>query len=526
VTLAAWMLVAAAPATASHHLVRIREVFAGVGGQPGAQFVRLQAYSANQNVFFGSTPAKIQVYAANGSGPAEFSFTQNLANAASQMNVLVATGAAGTYFGIAPDLTAALGLDPAGGKVCFVGRPPTFGVLDCFSWGSFAGSSSGSGTPFNVAGGIPNGLSALRDISGGSSSTLLDSTDDTGSSSADFDAAPPQPVNNAGTTMTTAPTVAVTAGQMRWQSTANVANKITLSGPTSGVFTVTDTAAPLRPGAGCTFVHVGKVTCTGVTSALLDGGLGNDVITSSMKVPTTASGGDGTDKVTTGNQSDTLNGGAGTDTLDGGFGADTLNGGTGADTATYAARTVAVLADLDAAAGDDGNANDGALGSRDTIAADVENLTGGKAGADQLTGNAAGNVLDGGFGADTLTGLGGTDTVTYAKRTTGVDVRLDGVSNDGNADDGPAGSRDTLNTVEAVIGGPQGDFLQGSTGANKLTGGLGADTMRGLAGNDTIVANDGVADDILCGLGDDKLYRDAALDTFPTSGNEACEQLF
>src|SRR4051794_35876185 len=93
--LAAWMLVSAAPAAANHHLIKIREVFAGTTGQTVAQYVRLQSSAAGQNVFFGPTPAKLQVYAADGSGPVEFPFAQNPPNSATQMNVLVATTAAG-----------------------------------------------------------------------------------------------------------------------------------------------------------------------------------------------------------------------------------------------------------------------------------------------------------------------------------------------------------------------------------------------------------------------------------------------
>src|SRR3954454_1456150 len=101
-------LASPATAAANHHLIRIREVFAGVAGNTSAQYIRLQAYSAGQNILFGTgnPPAKIQVFKADGSGPAEFSFTQNLASSADQMSVLIATSAAATYFGIAPDVTA------------------------------------------------------------------------------------------------------------------------------------------------------------------------------------------------------------------------------------------------------------------------------------------------------------------------------------------------------------------------------------------------------------------------------------
>jgi len=177
---------------------------------------------------------------------------------------------------------------------------------------------------------------------------------------------------------------------------------------------------------------------------------------------------------------DTLNGNDGNDSLDGGTGADIISGGPGADTATYATRTVGVSVDID------GVADDGEPAEGDNVKTDVENLTGG-AGPDRLTGNpATGNTLKGGNGADILSGLGGTDSASYAGRSTAVTVAINDVADDGNASDGPAGARDNVMTdIENLTGGGGADTLSGSAVRNTLDGGNGADVLSGLGNGDT-----------------------------------------
>ena len=194
------------------------------------------------------------------------------------------------------------------------------------------------------------------------------------------------------------------------------------------------------------------------------GGEGNDVL----------SGGTGADVISGGAGNDTLrgatdaaldvaadvlNGDEGDDTFDAGNatnGGDTFNGGAGtADVVSYALRTTAVTVTIGA------GANDGQASETDTVAADVEGVTGGS-GDDSLTGGAGNDTLNGGAGDDTLTGGDGNDVfnggdgddslvagalttdgadtynggagldvVTYAARSIGVTVSIDGVANDG-----------------------------------------------------------------------------------------------
>jgi Ca2+-binding RTX toxin-like protein len=262
---------------------------------------------------------------------------------------------------------------------------------------------------------------------------------------------------------------------------------------------------------------------------------------------------------------DVIAGQGGNDTISGLGGSDTICGGDGTDTVLYDDHELPVTANLGGGTGDDGSAEDGPLGDRDSLGKDVENLTGGY-GDDTLSGNARPNVVTGGPGDDTVVGgfdndklygnsgedrlvggdgndqligatsddtllggegadtlLGGadadmlvggpgSDTASYADHTAAVVVTIGaGGANDGNATDGPSGARDDVaGTTENLIGGAGGDSLTGNDLDNRLTGGLGADALFGLAGRDRLVANDGVVDvTIDCGADtDDAALRD------------------
>ena len=238
--------------------MKIREVFAGANGQPAAQFVELQMHASGQNVVGGK---QIVVYDSAGAVIDTFTFPTNVANSANQSSILIATAAATTFFGVTPDLTITPVIPAAGGKVCFI-RPAPLLVVDCVSWGSYSGSNVGTGAPFNPAGGLVSGWSALRDISGGTSPTLLQAADDTGDSAADFDLAIPTPRNNAGATTTTAGQADVAAGTLGFLAAAGpVTNNVTLPAAGGGFYTLRDTGAPVTPGAGCQTVSVNEVRC-------------------------------------------------------------------------------------------------------------------------------------------------------------------------------------------------------------------------------------------------------------------------
>jgi hypothetical protein len=201
------------------------------------------------------------------------------------------------------------------------------------------------------------------------------------------------------------PGVVRSAGVLKYDAPLGVNDQITVS-VGGGFITVADPAATLTVGTGCTLVnpHEARCSSTNVFAMVVRGLDGNDVITNSTAIPARLMGGDGNDR---------LVGGSGDDELNGGFNSDVLQGGGGADIATYSevSNRLGVKADLDGAVGDDGSAEDGPVGARDTIAADVENLEG-SATDDVLVGNAGPNVIDGSGGHDRVQGLGGNDTLT------------------------------------------------------------------------------------------------------------------
>ena len=222
-------------------------------------------------------------------------------------------------------------------------------------------------------------------------------------------------------------------------------------------------------------------------------------------------GGSGADVLIGSSAANVLEGRGGDDELDGGDGPDALHGGDGFDSASYDGRAASVAADLDGAAGDDGEVGEG-----DTLPTDLEALIGGN-GNDVLTGNASDNVLDGGPGGDQLNGGPGYDAADYTSRTSSVTADPDGVG----GDDGEIGEGDSVATdVEDLYGGAGDDTLSGDSagnvlfggaGADRLDGGAGEDALFGEGGGDELIARDADADLASCGPGDD-LVRPDALD--------------
>src|SRR3954470_2260064 len=199
--------------------------------------------------------------------------------------------------------------------------------------------------------------------------------------------------------------VRLNGGSLRYDAPVGADDQITIAAG-SGFLTVTDRTAVFGAGDGCTMVTAHEARCATANpfSAVVRGLDGDDVITDTTSLTTRMLGGPGSDR---------LVGGSGDDTLVGEFGADVLLGGGGSDTASYAdtAGRSGVRADLDGAAGDDGGADDGPAGARDSIGADVENLEG-SIRDDVLIGGAGPNTIVGGGGRDQVQGLGGGDRLT------------------------------------------------------------------------------------------------------------------
>ena len=208
-------------------------------------------------------------------------------------------------------------------------------------------------------------------------------------------------------------TVSVDAGgALIYEAGPGAENEVSVK-PSGAYWLLTDPGAPILPGTGCEQLAVNTVRCppAGVSRLIIDGGDRNDSIVTPNVIEATVDGGLGNDVLTTHRGTDDLYGGGGGDVLVGGPGPDVFEGGEGRDTVSYAGRgEQPVQVDIDGALGDDGGEADGPVGARDSIDTNVENVTGGGA-ADLIIGSDGPNVLIGGGGSDHLSGLAGNDTI-------------------------------------------------------------------------------------------------------------------
>jgi hypothetical protein len=181
-TAVAGLAVWAAPAQATFHLMKIREVYAGSAAAPSSQYVELQMWASGQNLVAEHT---LRTYTAGGAAT-KIVLPHDVSGGANQSTVLVATPQAEAQFGVAADAEMPAGLSPAGGAVCWE-------EIDCVTWGGFSGTTTAAaGTP---APAIPDGMALRRKIMPGCA-TLLEPQDDTDDSVADFEAVSPGPRPN------------------------------------------------------------------------------------------------------------------------------------------------------------------------------------------------------------------------------------------------------------------------------------------------------------------------------------------
>lgn len=211
-------------------------------------------------------------------------------------------------------------------------------------------------------------------------------------------------------------------------------------------------------------------------------------------------------------------------------------GNAGTDTMDYVAADRGVRVDTDDFPGA-GLSEDGRPGiDRETIGDDIEHIQGssfgdtlfgsdadnlflGRNGDDVLNPRGGSDVIDEGSapsGADTIAGGdGANDRVFYSVRTSGVNVSLDGVRNDG-----ATGEQDNVSSTVEQIGGTNfRDVLTGSGVANVIDGFGGPDTIDGLGGNDTLSA--GASNNaVLGGTGNDVIEaRNGEIDNIDCGEN-------
>jgi Ca2+-binding RTX toxin-like protein len=187
-----------------------------------------------------------------------------------------------------------------------------------------------------------------------------------------------------------------------------------------------------------------------------------------------------------------LSGSSGDDTFVSPAGvANRLLGGPGFDAVDYGARTADLVVDTSTPGGD------GEAGEGDTV--EVEAIVGGSgddrlrdpgATARELSGGTGDDLFEGGSAGDAMHGGNGIDTVTYAGRTSGVEVFLDSPIPQG---------EDDLSGVESAIGGEGDDLIEdaGQGRPNEISGGPGDDEI--FAGGDSDVVAGGPGTDLLDG---------------------------
>lgn len=207
---AAAALAIAPAAEATFHLIKVREVHPSSGQD---SYVELQMYAGAQNFLTGHA---MTVYDSAGSLDHTSTFSSGVANGQNQRTVLIGDSEVAASFGVAPDLVdSALSIPAAGGAACWnAGGLPA----DCVAWGNFSGgaalqTATGTtvGSPVSP-GGVTAGKAIRRTIEPGCP-TLLEESDDSDSSAADFAEVTPAPRNNASsiveTTCAGAPNTAI-----------------------------------------------------------------------------------------------------------------------------------------------------------------------------------------------------------------------------------------------------------------------------------------------------------------------------
>ncbi len=296
-----------------------------------------------------------------------------------------------------------------------------------------------------------------------------------------------------------ASTASVSGTQLYYTAAAAETNNFTVD-YTGAAYVMTDTGAPITPGAGCVAITANSVSCAGPPALYLVASLAdlNDVgvIGSGLTGRGQMEGGTGTDTLTGGvNYDDTLVGGGSeveSDTVSGRGGNDRLIGGAGNDL-------------LDG--GDGSDYFDGDLGN-DTVI--------GGAGDDRLQSPSA-------DGADGFAGGPGNDSAEYSGRATPTVLSADGVANDG-----ASGEGDNIGTdVEQLSTGAGNDTIVLGPGIRAQgDGGDGNDAITGGPGNDYIYAGDG-NDTVSGGDGNDQLYGGTGTDTLDGGpGDDDIESTF
>jgi hypothetical protein len=192
---AAGLLLGASSASATFHLIKVREISPGTDGLDNS-YIEVQMYAGYQS--FLSNGAALAICNSNCSSMTTYSSFADVANGSNQDTVLF--GDTGVSSG-GKDFDVGLNLDTikAGGAVCYLSEP---GYHDCVSWGNFSANSTLTGAygavadPGTPAPALTPGMALRRSIASGCP-TALEAGDDTNNSAADFEPVTPNPRSNA-----------------------------------------------------------------------------------------------------------------------------------------------------------------------------------------------------------------------------------------------------------------------------------------------------------------------------------------
>jgi hypothetical protein len=188
------LLLSAGSASATFHLMKVREISPGTDGLDNS-YVEVQMYAPFQS--FLSNGANIATCDSTCSTVHTFFPFANVPNGDTQDTVLFGDGGIPLE---SKDFNVNLNLDQvkAGGAVCYVSE---FSYTDCVSWGNFSANSTltdqfdPSANPGAPASALSSGMALRRTISAGCP-TALEASDDTNNSAADFSVTTPNPRKN------------------------------------------------------------------------------------------------------------------------------------------------------------------------------------------------------------------------------------------------------------------------------------------------------------------------------------------
>ena len=341
-----------------------------------------------------------------------------------------------------------------------------------------------------------------------------------------------------------------TVTTVRFEAAPGEANSVTASLVGDRTLRMSDPAAALTAGPGCTQTAERTVECPLPSELFVTLGDQDDAFSLGDVAVSLASlsAGEGSDSLTGGPGKDGLFGGGGRDVLRGGPGddrladedgmtpdADVLDGGEGHDGADFADHPpTGMVIDLPQRRSSDGDALEGLEGF---TLGDGDDIVIGTAAAESILAAGGVNRVDAGPGNDWLYGggtlLGGDgDDDLECERTTpciaagsaGDDEMLGGGEDDdldggaGNDDliglagndvlNGGAGDDKLSGDYAEGVPGAGNDTLRGGDGADRLHGGFGEDVLEAGEGSDAVIALNSARDAIDCGTGRDSLLRD------------------